>query len=139
MTKTTEKARRAGRPSEKPRTVNSDGKLYVSLHHAAKIAGVSHVTMYNWIKREQKAGTSLDLLVDTVAHQRFISETCLDVLIQRRYQPALPLSTMPTNTDELVSFIEQIQAVEWESPRERDQAVEPEPFDSTCHIRRPTS
>jgi hypothetical protein len=99
-----QRPRRVGRPSEKPRTVNSDGKLYVSLHHAAKIAGVSHVTMYNWIEREQKAGTSLDLLVDTVAHQRFISETCLDVLIQRRYQPAPPQPTSVARTAATLHF-----------------------------------
>lgn len=42
--------------------------------------------MYRWIERLEAQRTPLDIITDNVARQRFISETCLRDLIQRRYR-----------------------------------------------------
>ena len=84
-------APKSGRPPKKPRTLTLNGKTYVSLGHAAKLAGLAHSAMYRWINREQQLGTPLDLLIDEVAHHRFISEECLNALMKNRFHPANPM------------------------------------------------
>src|ERR1700733_12640620 len=95
-----QQGRRLGRPPNKPRKILKDGKTYVSLNHAAQLAGLAHSAFYRWIEREGKRGTALDLIVDAVAQQRFIPEPCLETLIQSRYQPSTP---EPAKHDETIA------------------------------------
>jgi NUMOD1 domain len=61
-----------------------NGVTYYSLPEAAKIVGVTHVTMHNWATgRIPLQGLKLQVKYDHIKHQRFLSEETVNELKRR--------------------------------------------------------
>ena len=65
---------RRGRKPNSHRRITFEGKVYISLLEAAKIAGVTSSTMYNWSERGTTGdGKPLHFIQDKMSKQKFIA------------------------------------------------------------------
>jgi hypothetical protein len=70
------------------REVEYDQKKYISVRVAARLAGLSHTTMYQWAQRgEASNGRHLDVIKDTLTNQILISEQSIITLLENRFHP----------------------------------------------------
>jgi hypothetical protein len=67
--------------------------MYISVRVAARRAGLSHTTMYQWAQKGQTPnGMRLDVIKDTLTNQILISEDSIRALMQNRFRPLSPSS-----------------------------------------------
>lgn len=80
-------------PSRVAREVEFEDTKFVSVRVAARRAGLSHTTLYQWARKGQTSnGTRITVIRDTLTNQLLISEESIRALLQNRFRPVGPAS-----------------------------------------------
>lgn len=70
------------------REVEYEHKRFISVRVAARRAGLSHTTLYQWARKGQTpSGTRIVVIKDTLTNQILISEDSMSALLENRFRP----------------------------------------------------
>jgi hypothetical protein len=87
-------------PNRQAREVEYDHKKFVSVRVAARRAGLSHTTLYQWARKGHTSnGTPIVVIQDNLTNQLLISEESIQVLLQDRFRPVAQVDAQPARKD----------------------------------------
>ena len=80
-----------GSPNRASREVEYEHQKFISIRVAARLAGLSHTTLYKWAREGQTSdGRRLTVIRDTLTNQILISENSIRELIEHRFRRVAP-------------------------------------------------